>query len=109
MGEPLKKRFREFQERPQAFEELGKSLQLIKKAVNLYAQGDDKYNHLEKSDIEKVIKCVEEKQRWFEEKSNLVNKMNLCEDPVVLASQVKFEKEVRGFFKDFIFRFCQNN
>jgi len=93
VGEPLKKRFREFQERPQAFEELGKSLQLIKKAIHLYSQGDEKYNHLEKSDIEKVHKCVEEKQRWFEEKSNLVNKMNLCEDPVVLASQVKFEKE----------------
>lgn len=92
-GEPLKKRYKESQERPQAFEELGRSLQLIKKAVNQYGQNDEKYNHLEKADIEKVIKCIEEKQKWFEEKSNLVNKMKPTDDPVVLASQIKTEKD----------------
>jgi len=67
---------------------------LIKKAVNQYSQNDEKYNHLEKADIEKVVKCVEEKQKWFEDKSNLVNKMKPTDDPVVLASQIKSEKEV---------------
>lgn len=69
-------------------------MQLIKKAVNQYAQNDEKYNHLEKSDVEKVIKCVEEKQKWFEEKSNLIAKMKASDDPAVLASQIKAEKEV---------------
>ncbi len=73
-------------------------MQLIKKAINLYSQNDEKYNHLDKADIEKVIKCVEEKQKWFEEKSNLINKMNLYEEPTVLASQIKFEKEVLTLF-----------
>lgn len=92
-GEPLKKRYKESVDRPQAFEDLGKSLQLLKKAVLQYSENDEKYNHLEQSDIDKVIKCVEEKENWFNEKSNLVNQMNRYEDPVVLVSQIKFEKE----------------
>jgi heat shock protein 4 len=92
-GEPLKKRFKESEERPQAFEELGKSLQLIKKAVLQFSENDEKYNHLEQTEINKVIKAVEEKEKWFEDKSNLVNKMKLYEDPIVFVCQIKFEKE----------------
>ena len=36
IGTPVKDRHRENQDRPKAFEELGKSLQLISKAVDLY-------------------------------------------------------------------------
>lgn len=92
-GEPLKKRYKESAERPQAFEDLGKALQLIKKAVLQYSENDEKYNHLEQTEINKVIKAIEDKEKWFEEKSNLVNKMKIHEDPIVLVSQIKFEKE----------------
>ncbi len=94
MGEPCRKRYKESQDRPSAFEDLGRSLQLIKKALNQYYQNDEKYNHLDKADIERVAKVVEEKQKWFEEKSYLVNKMKPTDDPVVLASQIKDEKDV---------------
>ena len=97
-GEPLKKRYKESIERPAAFEELGRSLQLIKKAVLQYSENDEKYNHLEQTEIDKVIKCVEEKERWFEEKSNLVNKQKKTEDPAILVCQIKFEKEVFKLF-----------
>lgn len=93
VGEPLKKRYKENVDRPAAFEELGKSLMLIKKAVLQFAEKEEKYSHLEQSEIDKVIKCVEEKERWFEEKSNLVSRMNKCEEPIVLVSQIKFEKD----------------
>jgi len=92
-GEPLRKRFKESQDRPQAFEDLGKSLQLIKKALNLFYQNDDKYNHLDKNDIDRIAKTVEEKQKWFEEKSYLVNKQKPTDDPVVLVTQIKDEKD----------------
>lgn len=75
-------------------QEFGHSLQMIKKAVDLYHNGDDKYKHLEKSEIEKVIKYWEEKQRWFEEKSFLLSKMTPTEEPVVLVSQIKNEINV---------------
>lgn len=92
-GEPLKKRYRESVDRPQAFEELGKALQLIKKAVDQYQQNDEKYNHLEQFEVDKVIKCVAEKDSWFNEKLNLANKMSKFEDPAVYVSQIKSEKE----------------
>ena len=94
MGEPLKKRYKESADRPFALEEFGRSLQLIKKAINLYFQNDERYNHLEKADVERIAKLVEDKHKWFEEKSYLINKMKLTDDPVVLVSQIKDEKDV---------------
>lgn len=81
-------------------QEFGHSLQMIKKAIDLYHNGDEKYNHLEKTEIEKVIKYWEEKQRWFEEKSFLLGKLAPTDDPIVLASQIKDEINVK--FKIFL-------
>lgn len=93
-GDPMRKRHREAEERPHMFEELGKSLQLIKKAINLYyAPEDEKYKHLQPADIEKVEKCVAEKHAWFEEKNYQVKIMKLTEDPPILCSQIKLEKD----------------
>lgn len=92
-GEPARKRFRESQERPQAMDDFGKSLIIIKKSLNQFYDNDEKYNHLDKGEVERVAKGVEEKQKWFEEKSYLLQKMKPFEDPVVLVSQIKHEKE----------------
>jgi hypothetical protein len=98
VGEPLKRRYKEAEERPAAFEEMGRSLQLIKKALHQFAEKDEKYNHLDQADVDRVVKLVEERSKWFEDKLNLTNKMNKCEDPVVLVSQIKFEKDVSSTF-----------
>ena len=93
----MRKRYRESEERPHAFEELGKSIQLINKALHHYHDpnaADDKYKHLDKADIEKVQKCLMEKQAWFNEKSNLVARMKPYDDPAVLVSQIRDEKNV---------------
>ena len=54
-GEPIKTRKRERDDLPRAFEILSGSVQLIRKAVDLFKQGDEKYNHLEAAQVEKVI------------------------------------------------------
>lgn len=92
-GEPIRKRYKESLERPSAFEDLGKSLMLVKKALNSYYQNDEKYIHLDKADIERVAKTVEEKQKWFDEKAYIIGRMKLTDDPAVLASQIRAEKE----------------
>ena len=68
---------------------------LVKKAIGLYFSNDEKYNHLDKAEVERADKCVQEKQRWFEEKSNLLNKQKPTDDPLLLVSQIKDEKDVR--------------
>jgi hypothetical protein len=80
-------------------EGLGKSLQLVKKAIDLYFKNDPKYDHLDRADVERVVKIVEEKQKWFDEKCNLLSKMKPTDEPIVLASQIKDEKDVIKFSK----------
>jgi hypothetical protein len=70
---------------------------LVKKALNSYFAGEEKYSHLEKSEVERVAKLAEDKQRWFEEKSNLLNTQKPTDDPLVYVSQVKDEKDVSIF------------
>ncbi len=65
----------------------------------MFYQNDDKYNHLDKNDIDRIAKTVEEKQKWFEEKSYLVNKQKPTDDPVVLVTQIKDEKDVTHLFR----------
>ncbi|GAB1597837.1 heat shock 70 kDa protein 4-like [Argonauta hians] len=92
LGQPILNRYQESQERPLAFHELGGLLQNLDKAVDLYQQKDEKYNHLEESEIEIVIKEVKEKRNWFDQHQNLQNQLQLDEDPVVTVSQIVAQK-----------------
>lgn len=47
-------RYVESTTRPAAFEELGHAIVHVRKVLEQYSQGDEKYNHIEKADMEKV-------------------------------------------------------
>ena len=94
MGEPIRKRFKENEERPSCFEELRKSIQQISKVLYLYETKDEKYAHLEKSEVEKAIKNFEEKRKWYDEKASVSSGLKLHENPTVLCAHIKAEKEV---------------
>ena len=94
LGEPIRKRFKESEDRPGCFEEFGKSIQQISKILYLYETKDEKYAHLEKSEVDKAIKCFEEKRKWYDEKASIANNMKPFENPTVFCSQIKAEKEV---------------
>lgn len=55
IGQPIVDRMREAEERPLAIEEFGRSLQLVRKAVQLYQAKDEQYSHIEDQDMERVI------------------------------------------------------
>ena len=99
MGEPIRKRFKENEDRPGCFEEFGKSIQQISKVLYLYETNDEKYSHLEKTDIEKVTKIFEEKRKWYDEKASTSSSLKLHENPTVLCSQIKAEKDVSLYFE----------
>jgi len=94
LGQPIADRYREFDQRPRAFEELGRSLQKVRKAVEAYVNNDDKYAHLEKSDMEKVEKCLQEKTAWFEKQMSATSRQAKYDNPIVLASQILQTKQV---------------
>lgn len=92
-GEAVKKRRYEFQERPSAINQFGQCLQLAQKAVDSYKEGDEKFNHLDLGEVEKVQKAIGEKQDWFNRMCSELQKLAKTSDPPVLASQFVQEKE----------------
>ena len=57
---------------------------------------DEKYAHLDKTDVAKVQKCVDDKMAWWGPKMEAQSRIQLFEDPVLLVSQVMAEKKVSG-------------
>uniref|UniRef100_A0A8D3BL74 Heat shock protein 4 like n=1 Tax=Scophthalmus maximus TaxID=52904 RepID=A0A8D3BL74_SCOMX len=78
LGQPIQDRHREQEDRPRAFEELGKKLQLYMKFV-------DAYNAEEMSNVEK---CVNECMGWMNAKMNAQSKLAITQDPVVKVADI---------------------
>ena len=93
-GDPIATRHRESNDRPVAFNELGAGLQHVRKFLDAVEAKDEKYAHLEKADIDKVKKCLKEKQEWFDKQMNAQNKLKKYENPVVLAVQIRDSRKV---------------
>ena len=79
-GESVRKRRREFMERPEAINQFGQCMQLAQKAVDSFKAGDEKFNHLDTAEVEKVQKAIAEKQDWFS---------RMCADVSKLVSIMK--------------------
>lgn len=94
ISDPVVERYQEAQERPLAFEEFGRSLQMARKFYDQYLGKDPKYDHIDSTDMERVRKAIEEKQSWFEQQMNAQQRRPLTEPPAVFASQIRLEKEV---------------
>ena len=94
LGDPITIRYNESLARGPAFNELGSALQKVRKFLDLVDAKDEKYEHLEKSDIDKVRKYLKEKAEWFDKQMNTQNKLKKYENPAVLASQILQTKQV---------------
>merc|ERR1712018_159719 len=92
-GEAVRKRRQEFNHRPEAINQFGQCVQLAQKAVDSFKAGDEKFNHLDAAEVEKVQKAIAEKQDWFNRMCADVSKLDKTSDPPVLASQFYQEKE----------------
>ncbi|CAB1330956.1 unnamed protein product [Coregonus sp. 'balchen'] len=82
-GQPIHDRHREQEDRPRAFEEIGKKIQLYMKAVELYKQKDERYQHLNAEEISNVEKCLNESMGWMNSKMNAQSQLTIAQDPVV--------------------------
>merc|ERR1712045_848408 len=82
-GEAAKRRRMEFDQ----------CLQLAQKVVDAYKAGDEKYNHLDAAEVEKVQKSIQEKSDWFNKMCADIQKLEKTADPPVLAAQFMQEKD----------------
>jgi hypothetical protein len=79
-------------------QEFIKSLQRIHEAIQIWqTKSNDRYSHLDKNDIEKVYKFLTDKQKWYDQTANRFNSLKQHDDPAVLCSQIKQEKDVSHF------------
>ena len=58
-------------------------------------KSNDRYSHIDKSDIDKIYKILNEKQKWYEQISRRFQTLKPNEDPTVLCSHINQEKEVK--------------
>merc|ERR1712223_1927051 len=92
-GEAAKRRRQEFELRPEAINQFGQCLQLAQKVVDAFRAGDEKYNHLDAAEVDKVQKSILEKQEWFQKMCADIQKLEKTSEPPVLAAQFTQEKD----------------
>ncbi|XP_053191241.1 heat shock 70 kDa protein 4L isoform X2 [Scomber japonicus] len=88
LGQPIQERHREHEDRPRAFEELGKKLQLYMKFVDCCKQKDERYLHLTTEEKSAVEKCVNESMGWLNSKINAQSKLAITQDPIVKVADI---------------------
>ncbi|XP_042541325.1 heat shock protein 105 kDa isoform X1 [Dipodomys spectabilis] len=89
IGTPVKVRFQEAEERPKMLEELGQRLQHYAKIAADFRSKDEKYNHIDESEMKKVEKSVNEVMEWMNNVMNAQAKKSLDQDPVVRIHEIK--------------------
>ncbi|XP_042727097.1 heat shock 70 kDa protein 4L [Lagopus leucura] len=104
-GQPIQERYMEHEERPKVLNELGKKIQLLMKAVEAYKNKDEKYDHLDPAEMEKVEKYISEAMNWLNAKMNAQNKLSLTQDPIVkVAEIISKSKELDSFCNPIIYK-----
>ncbi|XP_057313213.1 heat shock protein 105 kDa-like [Hydractinia symbiolongicarpus] len=97
-GDPIAARYQAHSHLPAAFESFGKSFTHFRKILDLYANKDEKYAHIEESEMKKVQKKVEEKFKWFNEKMQENAKCPQHSNPAVYPAQILSEKKILDDF-----------
>jgi len=96
-GDPIKRRKVEYETRPRALEALGRSLQLATKALDSYKAGEEKYNHIDRSDMEKVERLIGEKREWLDKNTQLLHGLSKTADPPAGLGTQSIRNEMTGF------------
>uniref|UniRef100_A0A8B9KPF6 Heat shock protein family A (Hsp70) member 4 n=1 Tax=Astyanax mexicanus TaxID=7994 RepID=A0A8B9KPF6_ASTMX len=87
LGQPIQERAMEAEERPRAFEELGKQIQQYMKIIEAYK--DELYDHLDELEVMKVEKHVNDAMAWLNNKMNQQSKQSLTVAPVVKSQEIQ--------------------
>ncbi|CAF1152130.1 unnamed protein product [Adineta steineri] len=94
LGEPIRTRYHEAENRSHHMQEFMKSIQRVDEALQVYyTKSSDKYSHIDQNDIEKANKILTEKQTWYDQTANRFNALKTHEDPTILCSQIKQERD----------------
>ncbi|XP_059202661.1 heat shock 70 kDa protein 4b [Centropristis striata] len=89
LGQPIQERYTEAEERPKAFEELGKQIQQYMKFVDAYKMKEEQYDHLDEADVNKVDKVASEAMMWMNSAMNQQSKQSSTLDPSIKVKDIQ--------------------
>ncbi|KAJ7997211.1 hypothetical protein DPEC_G00226620 [Dallia pectoralis] len=89
LGLPIQERYTEAEERPRAFDDLGKHIQQYMKIVEAYKTKEEQYEHLDELEMLKVDKQVNDAMIWMNSKMNAQSKQNLAQEPAVKVREIQ--------------------
>ncbi|XP_077465706.1 heat shock 70 kDa protein 4b [Stigmatopora argus] len=88
-GQPIQERYTEAEERPRAFDELGKQIQQYMKFVEACKMKEEQYDHIDEADVTKVDKLATEAMMWMNSAMNQQSKQSLTMDPSVRVKEIQ--------------------
>nr|XP_061792694.1 heat shock 70 kDa protein 4-like isoform X2 [Nerophis lumbriciformis] len=89
LGQPIEERYTEAEERPKAFDELGKQIQQYMKFVEACKMKEEQYDHIDEADVTKVDKLATEVMMWMNSAMNQQSKQSLTMDPSVKVKEIQ--------------------
>lgn len=92
-GDPVAFRYNEWESRPAALNEFGRTLQLVHKALQSYAAKEETYAHIEEAEMVKVGKLWEEKDKLLGQYLASVSQLKTFENPPITSVQIRQERE----------------
>ncbi|XP_061904730.1 heat shock 70 kDa protein 4a [Entelurus aequoreus] len=93
IGQPIVERAMEAEERPKAFEELGRQIQMYMKIIAAYKAKDEQYDHFDELEVTRVEKQVNDTMAWMNGKMNQQNNQDLTLDPVVKVNEIQAQSK----------------
>jgi len=100
VGTPIQERHHLHTTLPVTFNSYGTCMMKYRKIVDAYTAGEEQYAHIEKAEMEKVSKRLEEKFQWFNEKMQKFQSTKKHEKPVIAPSTVQSEEKLLSSFCD---------
>lgn len=89
--DPIKARSFEYENQPNAFNDLGHAVQMARKSVNEFRTNTAKYDHITEVEILNVTEATDRAQRWLEENSGRVANSSKTIDPPVRVTDIRNE------------------
>ncbi|KAL5293096.1 HSPA4L family protein [Megaselia abdita] len=89
--DPIKQRSQEYEQIPQAFEELGHAIQLARKSVDEFKNKSPKYDHLSEVEFINISEAADKAQKWMDETRGKFAHTMKTQDPPCNFNDIRHE------------------
>lgn len=89
--DPVKERCYEFEQQPQAFRELGHTIQMARKSVDEFHSKNPKYDHITETEKLNVSEAADRAEKWLNDHSGRLQNNQRTIDPPVRIHDIRSE------------------